>query len=52
MSPRTTSRVTYPGSLKERRAVTAANKSLCAGKDFLITPTGINYEAIKPAHIV
>ncbi|MBL6935597.1 MAG: class II aldolase/adducin family protein [Alphaproteobacteria bacterium] len=63
MSPRTTSR----GSLKERRAVIAAARSLCAaglihGREgnlglradggLLITPTGINYETLKPAHMV
>lgn len=71
MSPRNTSRSTSRsasrGSLKERRAVIAAARSLRAAGlihsregnlglradgGLLITPTGINYETLKPAHMV
>lgn len=67
MSPRATSRTSTPKLLKERRAVIAAARSLRAaglvhGREgnvglrtddgLLVTPTGINYEALRPAHIV
>ena len=67
MSRRATSRVATPKLLKERRAVIAAARSLRAaglvhGREgnvglrtddgLLVTPTGINYEALRPAHIV
>jgi len=64
---RATSRSTSRGSLKERRAVITGARSLRAaglvhGREgnvglrtdggLLITPMGINYEALKPAHMV
>ena len=67
MSRRATSRAATPKLLKERRAVIAAARSLRAaglvhGREgnvglrtddgLLVTPTGINYEALRPAHIV
>ncbi len=67
MSPRATSRAAIPKLLKERRAVIAATRSLRAAglvhrregnvslrtdDGLLVTPTGINYEALRPAHIV
>ncbi|MEE1569644.1 MAG: class II aldolase/adducin family protein, partial [Alphaproteobacteria bacterium] len=67
MSRRATSRAATPKLLKKRRAVIAATRSLRAAglvhwqegnvglrtdDGLLITPTGINYEALRPAHIV
>jgi L-fuculose-phosphate aldolase len=66
MSPRDGETGKALGLLKERRAIITATRSLCAsglihGREgnvglradggLLITPTGINYEALKPAHI-